>query len=504
MSSRHVDITKLSGKQIELEKGSLWTWLGPIGVVLALIGIGGGFAAGGAEEARTWYALLAGYTSVFALGLGGLFFCIIAHLVRIHWGIVPRRLAENLAITLPLTGLVGLLMAFGPGTHHVYEWTHHEVPYETTSVEECGAANLAQIREVEADLHGHHHAKGAEHDEFGGRDVRSGWVVSQDPVSCFKKHSIEDDEMLSAKRPYLNINAFRMRTVIFYLILSGWAFFYWRNSTWQDGLDREKDRDKIFAISERMRWWAPLALACFALSMTFGAFDMLMSLDPHWFSTIFGVYYFAGGALSMFSFMAFFTALLLSSGYLKDVLTVDHTHDFAKYMFGFTVFWAYIGFSQYFLIWYADIPEETHWFHYRGEGDWMTVSLLLVFGRFVVPWFILLRRTVKRSPWLLAIMGTFVVMMEYVDMFFLTGPARAHHESVAHKVHALKDGNIVEGYTAAHEAATTVLFGAPEILMLLGMAGLFLAGFGFALAANKIVPVNDPRFAESVNHENLY
>ena len=209
------------------------------------------------------------------------------------------------------------------------------------------------------------------------------------------------------------------------LLLSALAIMFRRWSTAQDKLDPVKDREQILNISVRARYFAAPALATFALSLTFGAFDFLMSLDPHWFSTIFGVYIFAGSSLTMFSFMAVVLTLLRRSGYLEGVVTQEHFHDLGKFMFGFTVFWAYIGFSQYFLIWYADIPEETHWFAYRGHGQWLYLSLLVVFGRFVIPWFGLLRRGWKRNMNYLLFPGLFIIGMEFVDMFWLVQPAHA-------------------------------------------------------------------------------
>jgi len=125
-------------------------------------------------------------------------------------------------------------------------------------------------------------------------------------------------------------------------------------------------------------------LVAFALSANFAAFDLLMSLDPHWFSTIYGVYYFAVSLVTFFAVMPAILVMLQSKGVLARAVTVEHFHDLGKMLFAFNVFWAYIAFSQYMLIWYGNIPEETQWFLKRQTGDWAWVSLALLVGHFIV------------------------------------------------------------------------------------------------------------------------
>jgi hypothetical protein len=235
-----------------------------------------------------------------------------------------------------------------------------------------------------------------------------------------------------------------------------------------------------------MRFWAAPALFLFALSLTFAAFDLLMSLDPHWFSTMFGVYYFAGSALSMFGLITLTVILLHKSGYLRGVVTTEHYHDLGKYLFGFTVFYTYIAFSQYFLIWYANIPEETMWFGYRIADDFLPLTFLLVIGRFFIPFFFLLRRGVKRNAFTLTLAAVWVLFMQVVDMFWLIQPVRAHH-------HALESGDHV----------MHMHIGPVDILALLGVAGVFIAAFTWALGRKALVPTGDPRIEESVQFENF-
>ena len=146
-----------------------------------------------------------------------------------------------------------------------------------------------------------------------------------------------------------------------------------------------------------MRKVAFISLPLFALCLTFGAFDWLMSLNYHWFSTMFGVYIFAGAAGSSMSLLVLVITALRRAGYFKDVVTLEHYHIMGKWMFAFVVFWAYIGFGQYMLIWYANMPEETQYFITRNTESWWALSMLLVIGRFFGPFAILLLRSIKKN-----------------------------------------------------------------------------------------------------------
>ena len=300
---------------------------------------------------------------------------------------------------------------------------------------------------------------------------------------------VENDPMLSAKAAFLNEGAFRTRYFIYCLVWAGLALFFWKSST-----DQDNAADPT-PFAHRMRAVSAPALLLFALSLTFAGIDFMMSLDPHWFSTMYGVYYFTGIAVTVHAVLSLLAFALLRSGYLNNVVTAEHFHDLGKFMFGFTTFWAYIAFGQYFLIWYADIPEETYWFSYRGHGEWLALSLLLVFGRFVIPWFALLRRPIKRMPWLLCFVAGFVVFMEFVDIYWLIQPTLSHHAAAAAEA---------AGQTAkAHFYAEVIPFNEVDLLTLVGFLGLVTMAFGISLKGRALVPVKDPRLTESVHFENF-
>jgi hypothetical protein len=216
----------------------------------------------------------------------------------------------------------------------------------------------------------------------------------------------------------------------------------------------------------------------FGLSTTFAAFDWVMSLDPHWYSTIFGVYFFAGCALSSLATLSLITIQLQSRGLLSRVSTVEHQHDIGKLLFGFVVFWAYIAFSQFLLIWYANIPEETVWYKHRFEGSWGSVSWLLLFGHFVIPFLWLLSRTAKRIRVVLGAGAAWLLFMHYVDLYWLVMPTmeELHH--------------------GAHPSWI-------DLAGLLGPVGVGLAVVAARASGSTLYPVKDPRLAEALRVENL-
>src|SRR5215470_17041423 len=224
------------------------------------------------------------------------------------------------------------------------------------------------------------------------------------------------EEALDSKRAYLNSPFFILRAVVFlgFFLLAALALR--RFSVLQD-----KDGNPRFTIG--MRKVSFISLPMFALCLTFGAFDWLMSLNYRWFSTMFGVYIFAGTAGASMALLVLVITALRQAGYLKDVVTVEHYHIMGKWMLAFCVFWAYIGFGQYMLIWYANMPEETQFFLTRNTQSWWALSMLLVIGRFFVPFGILLMRSIKKNPHQLSILAGWMILMQMLDMYLIVLPA---------------------------------------------------------------------------------
>ncbi|TNE50600.1 MAG: hypothetical protein EP343_07895 [Deltaproteobacteria bacterium] len=288
------------------------------------------------------------------------------------------------------------------------------------------------------------------------------------------KAAVAKDPILQGKSAYLNTGFFFARAIFyfgFWILCSQW---YLRNSIKQDTVGGE-------AITRKLQFWSPMGIMFFALSVTFAGFDWVMSIDPHWYSTIFGVYIFAGCVVSLHATVALITIALRSSGYLKNVVTVEHDQDVGKMIFAFTVFWSYIAFSQFMLIWYANIPEETKWFQYRLFGEWQPLTIALALGHFVVPFFFLMSRHIKRNPVTLAFGALWMLTFHLVDLYWLIMPTLYHH---GHK-HFHKQDLVFLG------------------LSFVGIGALFFAGFTWWLGRSSLVPKQDPRLPESLSFENM-
>ncbi len=282
-------------------------------------------------------------------------------------------------------------------------------------------------------------------------------------------HAESLDDILKAKAPYLNMEFWRIRAVVYFVIWGVLAVFFYRKSTAQD--DNQKDPSLT-----RSMWKASgVAVLLFGLSQTFASFDWLMSEQPHWYSTMFGVYYFAGSMLGAYAFMTLVAKGLQKGGLLKTAITTEHYHDLGKFLFGHTVFWAYIGFSQFFLIWYANIPEETEFFIHRLHHGWETVSYALPLVHFFIPFFFLLSRHVKRHPTGILVGAFYVMAMHILDVWWLVMPNAGGH--MGEKIWI-------------------------DACALLGVGGAFLAVFGFVMNRHKLIAIGDPRLEESLAHEN--
>ena len=279
----------------------------------------------------------------------------------------------------------------------------------------------------------------------------------------------EHDALLHWKAPYLNVPFFLLRAALF---LGSWcviALYYYRGSSGQDATGDP-------TVSARMRRLAGPALIVLALTQTFAAIDWIMSLTPHWYSTIIGVYFFAGSFVGFIALLAVVASAMRGAGLLDTVISAEHLQDVGKLLFGFTAFWAYIAFSQFFLIWYPNLPEETVFYKQRLEGSWSTISLILMAGHFAVPFFFLMGRAVKRRGSTLALGGAWLLAMHYVDLYWQVMPT-LHPEGVRPS--------------------------ALDVAAFLAVGGCFVAAASWLLRRQALVPLRDPRLGESLAFENV-
>ena len=222
-------------------------------------------------------------------------------------------------------------------------------------------------------------------------------------------------EIWKTKIGYLNFGWFTIRAVIYFAIWMMLAWFYFSNS-------KEQDETGAREITSLLQARSGPAIMLFALTMSFAAFDWVMSLAPMWFSTMFGVYMFAGGILAAHCTIAAIAYTLQMNGAMKDEMTVEHYHDFGKYIFGFIFFWTYISFSQYMLIWYGNIPEETEWIWHRQLGTWGGIGLVLIFLHWMLPFLGTMSRHVRRRPTLVFAWSIYLLAMHFFDVCWMIMP----------------------------------------------------------------------------------
>lgn len=280
---------------------------------------------------------------------------------------------------------------------------------------------------------------------------------------------VAKDALLQSKEAFLNANFFYVRSALYFLVWILASQYFLRRSVSQDSTGS-------IATTLGMEKTAAPVTILFAVTVTFASFDYLMSLEPHWFSTMFGVYYFAGCLFSFFALLPLLVIYCQSRGRIVETITKEHFHDMGKWMFAFTVFWAYIGFSQYFLIWYANIPEETGWYYVRQNNGWATISWLMLIGHFIVPFFGLLPRWVKKTKVTLVFWSCWMLLMHWFDLFWLAVP---------------------------NANPTGIPWSPLYLTCFLGMGGLYVGFLALTLKNRSLVPAKDPRLPDSLAFENV-
>jgi hypothetical protein len=275
------------------------------------------------------------------------------------------------------------------------------------------------------------------------------------------------DGTLAFKRAWLDTSFFLGRAGAYAALWTIFARAILRRSRLQDGGDDGR-------WTRANRRLSGVFLAIFAVTFSLASFDWIMSLEPGWYSTIFGVYHFAGLFLAAIAAIVLLALWLERAGPLAGVLHEDHLHDFGKLIFSFSTFWAYIWFSQYMLIWYANIPEETTYFVARTHGAWLGFFVLNVVLNWGVPFAVLIRRDTKRDRRVLATVAVVVLVGRWIDLYLMILPP-------------------IIGERA--------LPGLLEIGVLAGGAGLFGLALARALRASPIVPIGDPDLRASLQYE---
>jgi hypothetical protein len=264
---------------------------------------------------------------------------------------------------------------------------------------------------------------------------------------------------ITAKAAYLNVPFFLVRVVFYFLL---WTFYAWRLSTWSAAQDQTGDERLV----GKMRAVSAPGLVVFTFVTTFAFIDWIMSLEPNWFSTIYGVMFLVGQVLESFAFVIALVIVLSKLSPLKEYVTTQHLHDLGNMMFAFMVLWAYLSFSQFIIIWAGNLPEETPWYLRRLRGGWGWVALTLVIFHFATPFVLLLMRKIKRQSGRLIKVCLLLIVIRLVDVYWVVEPAFYDQQL---KVNWM------------------------DFVTPFALGGLWLALFFWQLKSRPLVPIKDPR-----------
>ena len=279
--------------------------------------------------------------------------------------------------------------------------------------------------------------------------------------------AIAEDKILNAKAPYLNISFFIIRVFVLIGLWSLFYFFFVKNSKKQD---TTRDQ-KLTTINIRL---SAVFIPIFAFTITISAIDWLMSIEPHWFSTIIGVYFFAGTVIAALAAVTLATVLLKENGYLHPAMTNDHLYSLGALLFAFVNFWGYIAFSQYMLIWYADLPEETFWFMQKWEGSWAIFSVGLIIIKFLVPYIVLVSQPSKMYPKKLKFISVWLLFAHLFDLFWFVMPEMEE---------------LSGGYS----------FSWIDLVFPIAAVGLIILVFNMKAKKENLIPIGDPKLQRGLD-----
>ncbi len=462
----------LNTENAALPLGPLAKWMIMLGLVLTGFGMAGSSLGWRVEHAPTlfFHAYLVAFVFYLTITLGSLFFVMLHHLARAGWSVTLRRLAEALSGNVALMAILFVPLAFN--LNAIYPWAEQKAGEQQAS----GESHRAMIRPI--------------------GPIRP---IATAEVEEGKAHVVAGHDLWLTPRRFIG------RFVIYFVI---WGFLAW----YFRGHSILQDRSGSLRLSKRMERLSAPGMILWAFTITLAAVDLIMSLNPHWSSTMIGVYLFSDAVLSSLVAITLLAMWLQSCGLLRGVVTVEHYHDLGKLTFAFVFFWGYIAFSQYMLIWYANMPEETQFYMIRQIGPWAGVSLALIVVHFVLPFLGLMSRYAKRWLPLFAFWLIWLLVAHAFDLFWLIMPniiVRQIGEPLPEafktilqspqSVYQLGQGSaLIDAITAPLQPAAI----ATVVGLLIAMGGLFVANTAWLLKGAALMPVKDPRLNESLSFHN--
>ena len=446
--SHYVAVSQLpaEGEKLQTAKFGKYHFLlgvaGAAGVVISLII----FLMGGNAANAYAFSYLFAFEVFFTITAGSLFWCLLHNASNSSWGVVIRRVPETLAQSFLVLCILGLPLVV-PLVSHLFGGK----PEYTCRMWEWIGVHQSLIDTGST--------------PGGVRDA----LATTDPL-------------LYQKYPYLHngislLPGWDIRYLLYFAVL---GFTAWKLR----GYSLEQDASGSVQPTLNARRFSCGMLPVFAVCSTFAAIDWVKTLNYKWFSTMFGVNVFAGSALCSMAIIILVIGTLVKTGHLKRVVTGDHFHLMGKLMFAFTVFWAYIAFCQYFLIWYANIPEETQFYAIRNVGGWWYASVGLVFLHFLAPFVLLLRSNAKRNINYIMACAALVVCVHMLEMYWMIIPER---------------GRSLYDSSSATTSLTFIRDVGFDILALVTFAAVYAFMLIRNLSQHSIYPCGDPRLEESVN-----
>ncbi len=420
---------------------------------------------------RFWSAYLVAFAFILSISLGSLFFVLVQHLMRAGWSVVVRRIAEVFACNLIVVAVLFLPIAWTVFQHDdaIYVWADQDsTAHESRTVDiDLGdqAINVSSVSAV-------------------GLIEKDGDISPNQVIQTLTADGRSDESHLAVsghvdqqpQKPYLNNSRFLTAWIMYFCVWIGIAGFYFHSSVRQD-------KSQSVALTRRMEWCSGVSMLLFGFALTYAAFDLLMSLDPTWFSTIFGVYFFAGCAVAGIAAILLTILVLRRFGVAPDVFSEEVQRDLGRLLFAFVFFWAYIAFSQYMLLWYANVPETTSWLVRRGMStatgytnswSWLAIGLLL--AHFVIPFVAIMSRHVKSNSTAMIVWTIWLLVIHFFDLYWIVIPQR--------------------------NPQFTISF--VEIGTLLALLSTYLVAAVFIASRNGLIPIGDPRLEESIHRHESY
>jgi hypothetical protein len=472
------------------------------------------------NKSQFMHSYLTSFMLFLSITLGALGFTMINHITRAGWSVTVRRVQEGFMKNIWLMALLFIPILYFANqifswadardgetlkselkleSYHFTDAHHGDHAEDEHSTDDHGHEHVAPVKAVgapKARVGGHpeknrvrqreeisesveaaeSHIEGEEEEEAHSESAHDTHDAHHEEGGRFDlahgRHRAHLEHSLHVKHSYLNASFFTKRAIIYFAIWIGLAFFMFKKSTSQDADGNPKTTILMGKAS------AP-GLILFALSLTFASFDWMMSLDYAWFSTIYGVIYFAGGIMSMHAATVLAVRVLQSKGYLQGAVDQEHYHDLGKLMWAFMIFWTYTALSQYLIIWYADIPEETIWFLNRYKEGWLPITYIVIATHFIIPFAFFMSRHMKRNKNICAFFAAWLIIAEFIYIYWQVMP------------------------TVTFPITTPFSPSIADALIFLGMGGLYVAAFLINLKNQNLIPIRDPRLKESVNFVNL-